>query len=171
MSLGNFFRIKYAFSYGSQKLGEILMLPMARMGRELEKFFKNTLDRNGKGERLDVEDIVPAFGTGRFVSPSIDGELNTFYSNLMYSQWQFGGGCGFDRQNYDARWDALSKIVSQKCMDHVSVPIQPFIPRPFEELLPLPPARHTTTKGTGTFIPIMVRSPTTKLCEIVLSCN
>ncbi|MCL7037044.1 hypothetical protein MKW94_007424 [Papaver nudicaule] len=60
VSKGNFFRIRSAFSYGARKLGRILLLP-GDIQDELTKFFGNTLDRHGTGERPDVQDPVPAF--------------------------------------------------------------------------------------------------------------
>ncbi|XP_058075306.1 uncharacterized protein LOC131223814 isoform X2 [Magnolia sinica] len=61
VSKGNFYRIRSAFTYGARKLGRILLLPGEGIVDELNKFFMNTLDRHGSGERPDVQDPVPSF--------------------------------------------------------------------------------------------------------------
>ncbi|XP_068668933.1 uncharacterized protein [Aristolochia californica] len=60
VSKGNFYRIRSAFSYGARKLGQILLLPPESIGDELKKFFQNTLDRHGNGQRPDVQDLISA---------------------------------------------------------------------------------------------------------------
>ncbi|WCJ20058.1 PAP/OAS1 substrate-binding domain superfamily [Euphorbia peplus] len=87
VSKGNFHRIKCALNYGAQRLGEILTQQGMRMGERLEEFFKNTLDRNGKGERPDTPVPVPAFGTGNSPSSDISGDYDSYYNSLMQSQW------------------------------------------------------------------------------------
>ncbi|KAJ7965132.1 Poly(A) RNA polymerase [Quillaja saponaria] len=84
---GNFHRIRCALSFGAQKLEEILRLPGEGMGEALEKFFKNTLARNGKGQRPDVQVPVPAFGTGRSEASDLSGDYDSYYSGLQYCQW------------------------------------------------------------------------------------
>ncbi|XP_062187771.1 uncharacterized protein LOC133891091 [Phragmites australis] len=54
VSKANFYRIRSAFSFGAQKLGQILMLPSEIIPREICGFFENTLKRHGKGERPDL---------------------------------------------------------------------------------------------------------------------
>ncbi|KAF9619868.1 hypothetical protein IFM89_009650 [Coptis chinensis] len=61
----NFYRIRSAFSYGARELGQILLFPKD-YGHELIKFFKNTMVRNGNGQRLDVQVHVPTFGSNWF---------------------------------------------------------------------------------------------------------
>ncbi|XP_043724677.1 uncharacterized protein LOC122671496 isoform X1 [Telopea speciosissima] len=61
VSKGNFYRIRSAFTYGARKLGRILLLPGESIEGELNKFFMNTLDRHGSGQRPDVQDSVPTF--------------------------------------------------------------------------------------------------------------
>jgi hypothetical protein len=51
----NFYRIRSAFSFGAQKLGQILLLPSEYICDEIYGFFSNTLKRHGKGERLDID--------------------------------------------------------------------------------------------------------------------
>lgn len=57
--LGNFYRIRSAFTYGARKLGRILLQPETKINEELRKFFTNTLERHGSGQRPDVQDPVP----------------------------------------------------------------------------------------------------------------
>ncbi|KAJ4971096.1 hypothetical protein NE237_004195 [Protea cynaroides] len=61
VSKGNFYRIRSAFTYGARKLGRILLLPGESIEGELNKFFMNTLDRHGSGQRPDVQDSLPTF--------------------------------------------------------------------------------------------------------------
>ncbi|WCJ27821.1 PAP/OAS1 substrate-binding domain superfamily [Euphorbia peplus] len=56
VSKGNFYRIRSAFTYGARKLGRILSMPEESITEELFKFFSNTLDRHGSGQRPDVQD-------------------------------------------------------------------------------------------------------------------
>ncbi|KAF8656566.1 hypothetical protein HU200_060627 [Digitaria exilis] len=56
VSKANFYRIRSAFSYGAQKLGQILMLSPEFIHNEIYVFFTNTLKRHGKGERPDIGD-------------------------------------------------------------------------------------------------------------------
>ncbi|KAK9125901.1 hypothetical protein Scep_014747 [Stephania cephalantha] len=76
---GNFYRIRSAFTYGARKLGQILLLPTECIPSELKKFFMNTLDRHGSGQRPDVQDPVPVFsinGSGPELS-NFDVEKST----------------------------------------------------------------------------------------------
>ncbi|KAJ6855176.1 hypothetical protein NC651_039988 [Populus alba x Populus x berolinensis] len=84
---GNFHRIRGALSYGAQRLGEIIALPGEAMGGRLEKFFMNTLDRNGRGQRPDADVPVPAFGTGRSEASDLNGDYDKYYSGLLHCQW------------------------------------------------------------------------------------
>eukprot|EP00268_Persea_americana_P011133 TRINITY_DN1465_c1_g2_i2.p1 TRINITY_DN1465_c1_g2~~TRINITY_DN1465_c1_g2_i2.p1 ORF type:complete len:984 (-),score=174.72 TRINITY_DN1465_c1_g2_i2:957-3908(-) len=59
VSKGNFYRIRSAFTFGARKLGRILTLPGESMADELNKFFMNTLERHGSGQRPDVQDYFP----------------------------------------------------------------------------------------------------------------
>ncbi|XVE84353.1 hypothetical protein DITRI_Ditri17bG0005700 [Diplodiscus trichospermus] len=56
VSKGNFYRIRSAFTYGARKLGHILSQAEESTADELCKFFSNTLDRHGSGQRPDVQD-------------------------------------------------------------------------------------------------------------------
>ncbi|XVF84183.1 hypothetical protein PTKIN_Ptkin17bG0005200 [Pterospermum kingtungense] len=59
VSKGNFYRIRSAFTYGARKLGCILSQAEESIADELRKFFSNTLDRHGSGQRPDVQDPAP----------------------------------------------------------------------------------------------------------------
>lgn len=56
------------------------------MGAALEMFFMNTLNRNGKGQRPDVDVPVPAFGTGRSEESVLVGDCDSYYDCLQYIQ-------------------------------------------------------------------------------------
>ncbi|CAK7339962.1 unnamed protein product [Dovyalis caffra] len=83
---GNFHRIRGALSYGAQRLAEIIALPGEVMGARLDKFFSNTLERNGKGQRPDADVPVPAFGTGRSEASDLSGDCDKYYSGLLHGQ-------------------------------------------------------------------------------------
>ncbi|KAF2287972.1 hypothetical protein GH714_003647 [Hevea brasiliensis] len=68
VSKGNFYRIKSAFTYGARKLGRILSQPEESITDELYKFFSNTLDRHGNGQRPDVQDPAPSDGQHAFAA-------------------------------------------------------------------------------------------------------
>ncbi|KAG9445479.1 hypothetical protein H6P81_016819 [Aristolochia fimbriata] len=79
VSKGNFYRIRSAFAYGARKLGRILLLPPESIGDELKKFFQNTLERHGSGQRPDVNDHISAMpycasGIGSISFKSADEE-------------------------------------------------------------------------------------------------
>ncbi|CAI9097167.1 OLC1v1033531C1 [Oldenlandia corymbosa var. corymbosa] len=59
VSKGNFYRIRSAFTYGARKLGRILLQPEDDIATGLCKFFFNTLDRHGDGQRPDVQIARP----------------------------------------------------------------------------------------------------------------
>ncbi|GMJ08537.1 hypothetical protein like AT3G51620 [Hibiscus trionum] len=59
VSKGNFYRIRSAFTYGARKLERILSQAEESISEELRKFFSNTLDRHGSGQRPDVQDPAP----------------------------------------------------------------------------------------------------------------
>ncbi|CAJ1974566.1 unnamed protein product [Sphenostylis stenocarpa] len=69
---------RLALSYGGRKLKQALALPGEEMGAALEEFFFFTLDRNGKGERADVDIPVSAFGTGRSEKSILDGDHDNY---------------------------------------------------------------------------------------------
>jgi len=56
------------------------------MGSALEKFFFCTLERNGKGERADVDVPVCPFGTGRSEGSVLDGDYASYCFDSQYDQ-------------------------------------------------------------------------------------
>ncbi|KAF8080234.1 hypothetical protein N665_0964s0015 [Sinapis alba] len=86
VTVGNVQRVKHAFQLGARKLREILLLPGETIGWRLEKFYGNSLDRNGKGQRQDVNDPVTAFGTGRSELSELSGDFQAYFGRLMYGK-------------------------------------------------------------------------------------
>ncbi|XP_062001280.1 uncharacterized protein LOC133718452 isoform X2 [Rosa rugosa] len=85
---GNFTRIKSAFAFGENELRRILALPGESIGQELQKdFFRVTLNRNGRGQRPDLQAPVPAFGSGRYVQSNLTGDFDYYYGGILYAQW------------------------------------------------------------------------------------
>lgn len=76
------------------------MLPGENRGEALEKFFVNTLDRNGRGQRPDVHVPVPAFGTGRSEISDLNGDYDSFYGGLQYGQRYHDGTLSVSLQPY-----------------------------------------------------------------------
>ncbi|XWS08378.1 hypothetical protein CRYUN_Cryun41cG0074600 [Craigia yunnanensis] len=170
VSKGNFYRIKCALSYGAQRLGEILMLPGENMGMELEKFFVNILDRNGRGQRPDVHIPVHAFGTGRSEVSDMSGDYDGYYNSLLYSQWYHNYALPVPAQpsavsspqtQKKSAWNALRSFVRCNQNSFYRRGTNVFIPRlPFSHpcALQLPAATYGIDKmiksrGTGTYIP------------------
>lgn len=58
---GNFFRIRSAFAFGAKRLARLLDCPKEDLFNELDRFFLNTWERHGKGQRPDA----PANDLGR----------------------------------------------------------------------------------------------------------
>ncbi|KAE8718270.1 putative serine/threonine-protein kinase WNK5-like [Hibiscus syriacus] len=86
VSKGNFFRIRSAFTYGARKLGRILSQAEESIAEELCKFFSNTLDRHGSGQRPDVQDPAPlsrfcGFGATSSFSGADSVQDQTFYES------------------------------------------------------------------------------------------
>ncbi|KAK8575727.1 hypothetical protein V6N13_033016 [Hibiscus sabdariffa] len=177
VSKGNLHRIRCALTYGAQRLSEILMLPGENMGVRLEKFFVNTLDRNGRGQRPDVQIPVHAFGTGKSEVSDLSGDYDGHYNGLLYSQWYHYyalnapvhpttpvSSSSSQPQKHGA-WDALRRLVSGKRNTFNRKGTDVFIPRsPFSHprALQLPAAAYgidnmTKLRGTGTNFPNKTR--------------
>ncbi|XP_014490034.1 uncharacterized protein LOC106752782 [Vigna radiata var. radiata] len=86
VNIASLHRLRFALSYGARRLKQILTLPGENMGAALEKFFFSTLDRNGKGERADVDVPVSPFGTGRYEECVLRGDCESYYGGLQYIQ-------------------------------------------------------------------------------------
>ncbi|XP_012091160.1 uncharacterized protein LOC105649191 isoform X1 [Jatropha curcas] len=177
VSKGNFHRIKCALAYGYQRLGEILVLPGVSMGAKLENFFRNTMDRSGRGERPDVQVPVPAFGTGRSEAFDLSGDYEDCYSGLIMGQWYHNYSLHLPTQisppsspsefQQTSTGDTLSQFL--QCKQHV------FPQRGTTLFAPVVPILHpylskicaTTSvidemgksRGTGTYIPDVRHHP------------
>ncbi|XP_074280523.1 uncharacterized protein LOC141605586 [Silene latifolia] len=84
VSKGNRYRIKSALSYGFQRLSDILILPPEELRAGLERFFNNTLERNGKGKRVDVLIPVPPYGSESSVTKNDNIDV---LSGIKYGLW------------------------------------------------------------------------------------
>lgn len=138
------------------------------MGSALERFFTNTLERNGKGQRADVQVPVPAFGTGRFEESVLNGDFDRYYGGLQYSQ-MYHNYCLplashqiFPSSPSQVDVNALSSqqnwsMIYQMGTD-LYVPIQtyylPNAPQQFEATYSV--EEQVKSRGTGTYIPDMV---------------
>ncbi|CAN8279585.1 unnamed protein product [Cochlearia groenlandica] len=121
---GNFQRIRHAFTLGARKLRDVLSLPGETMGWRLEKFFGNSLERNGKGQRQDVNDPITAFGTGRSELSELGGDFEGYFGRLVYGQMYHGYSLpGTFQHSYisaasqarDASaWDVVRRLVSYR---------------------------------------------------------
>ncbi|XP_038995265.1 uncharacterized protein LOC120119516 [Hibiscus syriacus] len=181
VSKGNFHRIRCALTYGAQRLGEILMLPGENMGMGLEKLFVNTLDRNGRGQRPDVQIPVHAFGTGKSEVSDLSAVYDGYCNGLLYSQWYHyyavnvplqptttvsSSSSSSQTQKHSA-WDALRRLVRCKRNNFNRKGSNVFIPKlPFSHptALRLPAATYgmdnmTKSRGTGTYIPDVTHQP------------
>ncbi|XP_010504531.1 PREDICTED: uncharacterized protein LOC104781532 isoform X1 [Camelina sativa] len=166
---GNVQRLRHAFTHGARKLRDVLSLPGESMGWRLERFFRNSLERNGKGQRQDVNDPVTAFGTGRSELSELSGDFEGYFERLVYGQMYHGYSVpGTFQHSYipvnsqvkdQSGWDIVRDLVSCRKNEfylrglNVSTSVQPF---------PL----HSLTngcqnmrkrRGTGTYIPDMSR--------------
>ena len=90
--VGNFYRIRSALSYGTEKLNDILMLPPAKIAGGLETFFVNTLERNGRGRRADLLVPVPAYGAGWSETLSSIEDSDDLLTGIEYDLWFNGYG-------------------------------------------------------------------------------
>ncbi|KAL2564816.1 hypothetical protein AAZX31_19G082700 [Glycine max] len=86
VNIASLHRFRFALSYGARRLKQILTLPGETMGAALEKFFFSTLDRNGKGERADVDVPVSPFGIGRSIESVLCGDCESYFGGLQYVQ-------------------------------------------------------------------------------------
>ncbi|KAK4582217.1 hypothetical protein RGQ29_025400 [Quercus rubra] len=83
VSKGNFYRIRSAFTYGARKLGRILSQPEENIEDEIRRFFSNTLDRHGSGQRPDVQDPVPMPGHNVFGTASSFSGTGTSFAHAV----------------------------------------------------------------------------------------
>ncbi|KAH7855631.1 hypothetical protein Vadar_026949 [Vaccinium darrowii] len=90
VSKANFYRMKSAFSYGAQKLGDIIMLPQESIGEGLQNFFVNTLHRNGNGQRPGERIPLPVFGSEIHEASDLVGDYDLHLADLAYVQQYHG---------------------------------------------------------------------------------
>ncbi|KAJ0259451.1 NTP_transf_2 domain-containing protein [Hirschfeldia incana] len=106
---GNVQRLKHAFTLGARKLKDVLKLRGETVGWKLKKFFANSLERNGKGRRLDVEEPVTAFGTGRSELSELRGDFEGCFESLVYGKWFHGETQLLIPQGHDtSSWDIVN---------------------------------------------------------------
>ncbi|KAH9702827.1 ntp transf 2 domain-containing protein [Citrus sinensis] len=177
VSKGNFHRIRCALSYGAQRLGEILTLPGHCLGMGLEKFFINTLERNGKGLRPDVQVPIHAFGCGKSEAADLSGDYDSYYNGLLYGQCyhdytlpvtaQFSPPSPPSQIPSRSAWDVLCQYVQGKGNLVYQWGTEVFVPRlPFCHPYASQVRASTfstdegeKSRGTGTYIPERTRPP------------
>ncbi|KAI3419523.1 uncharacterized protein J3R85_013228, partial [Psidium guajava] len=136
----NFYRIRCALAYGAQMLGEILMLPEERLFEGIESFFQNTLDRNGRGMRPDIELPVCAFGTGKIEVADLVGDFPSYYNNLVCSQWHYEHNLFADELNTplssqmltNSAWDAPQRFPGRNRASLFRKGTDVFFPKPLD---------------------------------------
>lgn len=150
--LGNLRRIQLSLTLGARRLRDVLKVPEEFW--KLENFFRNSLHRNGKGQRQDVEEPVVAFGTGRSELSELRGDFDGYFQSLVYSRcfhgetqhnwipqvqdtssWNIPPWCVTGQNNNYSYWKNLNGSTSMQNM--------------------------WNSRGTGTYIPAMVHSPFT----------
>ncbi|GMH30521.1 hypothetical protein Nepgr_032364 [Nepenthes gracilis] len=165
ISGANFYRIKSAFKYGSEKLGKILMLPPENMGKRLEKFFATTLERNGRGRRPDVPVPVPAYGAKRSEFCNTNGDKKNLLSGINYGlRFQDYGMCPV--QPNPSRpahaWKSACDMIGQKnrrydqdlCFQWNNRLLPPVgSPNGLHVMNASPVEEKGKSRGTGTYIP------------------
>ncbi|CAI0560558.1 unnamed protein product [Linum tenue] len=161
VSRGNFHRIKCALSYGAQMLRGVLNGPGEYIGKGLEKFFTNTLGRNGTGQRADANRPVPAFGTGRSDACDLSGDYDRCHSGLLQGQWYHSYRLPDHFHNIPSKKSNIFSWTGQN--GHPQKGTKAFLQRGLPGLCPCPSKRCTTDidglgnlRGTGTYIPDMV---------------
>lgn len=100
-SVGNFYRIRSAFTYGARKLGHILSRTEEHIEDEIRRFFSNTLDRHGSGQRPDVQDPVPMPGHNVFgTTSSFSGTESQEDHAIHESECASEGRLGYERPTH-----------------------------------------------------------------------
>lgn len=135
------------------------------MGAALEKFFMNTLNRNGKGQRADVDVPVPAFGTGRFEESVLVGDCDSYYDGLQYIQLYRSYSMPFSADSNSPSTPSQTDMLMLSTQQNWSmfyhsgtnlyVPTQAFYhPNASQATYSL--EEGAKSRGTGTYIPDMV---------------
>jgi len=152
-------RLRNCFMLGVQKLRDVLTLPGENVGWKLEKFFNVSLERNGKGQRQDVEEPVVAFGTGAADYSQLKGDFDRYRNNLIYGKWFHGESLhNWLPPSLDTTsWANISFYMSRVRNG--------FNGRNQEGPTSMPNIKQSPnnrrSNGTGTYIPGMVHSPFT----------
>ncbi|KNA20218.1 hypothetical protein SOVF_054040 [Spinacia oleracea] len=159
---GNFFRIKSALTYGAKQLGGVLMLPLQNIQNGLEKFFKDTLERNGKGRRADV--IVPVDEYGSNTSTGNSGH-DHLLSGIHYGLWFHDYGMMYpvlpetseNSRVWSSQWVDMGQNVQLDHSMYNNVNQSP--PSSVNRVTSFPQTNAASVKekwksrGTGTYIP------------------
>ncbi|RRT72717.1 hypothetical protein B296_00034238 [Ensete ventricosum] len=91
--IGNFYRIRSAFTYGARKLGRVLLLPAENIAAEVGMFFASTLERHGTGERPDVQqDASRSCSDSRFIEQNEVGSTSSNNESTLDSQVKCSSG-------------------------------------------------------------------------------
>ncbi|GAU24460.1 hypothetical protein TSUD_319370 [Trifolium subterraneum] len=170
---GNLHRIRFALTFGARQLKEILKLPGQSMGGALEVFFMNTLNRNGKGQRPDIDVPVPAFGTGKSEKPVLVGDCDSYYGGLQYVQlyrnhvMPLVAHTSSPSIPFDAVAHSSSSSIQQNWYMYYHRGADLYVPRQtfFPPNAPPPPPTYSLedmgkSRGTGTYIPDMDQNST-----------
>ncbi|CAN0913164.1 hypothetical protein LINGRAHAP2_LOCUS27754 [Linum grandiflorum] len=173
---GNFYRIQSALPFGARKLRQILTGPGECLAAGLENFFRNTIGRNGRGQRPDADNPVPPFGTGRSEACDLNGDYDRCHSGLLQGQW-------YHNYQLPNHFHQLSSPPSQNVSRYLSdflarfwqerrnvfsqIGTESFMQREMPVVFPCPAKRcvpvtginlwYTRPKGTGTYIPDAAR--------------
>ncbi|XP_050385503.1 uncharacterized protein LOC126802025 isoform X2 [Argentina anserina] len=159
---GNCKRIQSAFAYGENQLRTILALPGESIGHELQReFFNATVDRNGRGERPDLQTPVPAFGSGRSVPSNLNGDYDHHYGGILYAQVLHEQSLHLSSQpcprpsqvENNTTWNARPWSMEQHSWNVFNrMPVNAY-GYSFYHCASQPTADMRTFAGTGTYIP------------------
>ncbi|KAL8050078.1 hypothetical protein ABFS82_06G059200 [Erythranthe guttata] len=101
ISLGNFYRIKSALSYGYKKLTEVLMLQESCISDGIKKFFVNTINRR---HALEMENRVAACTRGRYYKvANLHGNCTSSFEGMIYGQYFLNYTLPFPRRPQNVR--------------------------------------------------------------------
>ncbi|XP_006843704.2 uncharacterized protein LOC18433557 [Amborella trichopoda] len=133
VSKGNFYRIRSAFTYGARKLGRILLLSEETIPDELHKFFTNTLDRHGSGQRPDVQELIFS-PEGLPLTPDIEqyneddrySGVSLYHSSLNleagYYSLQFDSSLSVESSGVEQRAESLGGLCGKLGKTKISEP-------------------------------------------------
>lgn len=142
------------------------MLPLQNIQNGLEKFFKDTLERNGKGRRADV--IVPVDEYGSNTSTGNSGH-DHLLSGIHYGLWFHDYGMMYpvlpetseNSRVWSSQWVDMGQNVQLDHSMYNNVNQSP--PSSVNRVTSFPQTNAASVKekwksrGTGTYIPNLVR--------------